>query len=363
MEEFEPIDKPVPKKKKKKRSNTGLIVVMIILCFITLTSLIVAFASLKLYTDKIKEENENNAIEEPVPVSYTQDEVDALVAAAHEEELMIADAKIKAQIKEVAEKNNGVLSALRNLYPEYFVYYDNNGYVFMDINPDFKPANYENENLIGNEGFIDYKVNGEVLSQKGIDVSKFQGDIDWQKVSDSGVKYAMIRLGLRGYETGKLVTDENFEANIQGALDAGLEVGVYFFTQAITEAEAREEAEYVLEAIAPYNVTFPVAIDVEDLYNDKARSYGQTKESRTECAIAFMDSVNKAGYRGTIYGNLNTFSKLVDLNKLNDYEKWFAQYDSSIYFPYEITMWQYSDKGAIDGIEGDVDLNITFPKK
>lgn len=360
MEQFEPIEKTAPKK-KKKRSTTGFVIIILMLCLITMTSLLVAIYSLKLYKDEI---DAKNAIPEEEPeITYTQAEVDSMVEAAREEELSLADAKVKAKIKEVAEKNDGVLSALRELYPEYFVYYENGGYVFKDINPDFKPANFQNEGLIGNEGFIEYKVDGEVLSVKGIDVSKFQGEIDWQKVADSGVKYAMIRLGLRGYETGKLVTDENFEANIQGALDAGLEVGVYFFTQAITEAEAREEAEYVLEAIAPYNVTFPVAIDVEDLYNDKARSYGQTKESRTSCAIAFMDAINAAGYRGTIYGNLNTFSKLVELDDLGNYEKWFAQYDSNIYFPYEITMWQYSDKGSIDGIEGDVDLNITFPKQ
>lgn len=360
MEQFEPIDKNVPKK-KKKRSATGFVIIILMLCLITMSSLIVAFYSLNLYKKEIDAKKD---IPETEPeITYTQSEVDLLVEAAREEELSLADAKIKAKIKAVAEKNDGVLSALRDLYPEYFVYYENGGYVFKDINPDFKPANFQNECLIGNEGFIDYKVDDEVLSVKGIDVSKFQGDIDWQKVADSGVKYAMIRLGLRGYETGKIVSDENFDANVKGALDAGLEVGVYFFTQAITEAEAREEAEYVIKAIEPYNITFPVAIDVEDLYNDKARSYGQSKESRTSCAKAFMDAINAAGYRGTIYGNLNTFSKLVELDELGDYEKWFAQYDSNIYFPYEITMWQYSDKGTVDGIEGDVDLNITFPKQ
>ena len=173
----------------------------------------------------------------------------------------------------------------------------------------------------------------------------------------------MIRLGLRGYETGKIVSDENFEANIQGALDAGIEVGVYFFTQAVTPAEAREEAEYVLNLIEGYNITYPVAIDVEDLYNERARSYNQSKESRTECAIAFMDAVRTAGYNPAIYGNLHTFTRLVNVEKLGDYDKWFALYDTSIYFPYEISVWQYSDKGRIDGIESDVDLNITFPKE
>ncbi len=361
MEEFTNLENPAPKKRRKK-SNAGLIILMIFLCIVTLGSLALTYVTLKMYEDKLNEDalKESEAIYE---VTYTQEEVDALVAKAHEEELAIAESKVKAKIKDVAEKNNGVLSILRDLYPEYFVYYENNRYVFMDLDPSFNEPNFENENLIGNEGFIDYKVDGEVLSVKGIDVSKFQGDIDWQKVADSGVKYVMIRLGLRGYETGKIVTDENFKQNVEGALDAGLEVGCYFFTQAITEAEAREEAEYVLEEIKDYNITFPIAIDVEDLYNDSARSAGQSKESRTACAKAFMDTILASGHRSAIYGNLNTYSKLIELNDMKDYEIWFAQYDSSIYFPYEITMWQYSDKGIVDGIEGDVDLNITFPKQ
>ena len=274
-----------------------------------------------------------------------------------------ATAGFYAELKDTAENSNGIVSMLRKMYPEYFVYYNNNHYEFVEIDESLPQANFENENIIASEGFLEYKVDGQTQSVKGIDVSKFQGDIDWQKVADSGVKYAMIRLGLRGYETGKLVTDENFKANVEGATAAGIDVGVYFFTQAINPAEAREEAEYVLNEIDGYNITYPIAIDVEDLYNDKARSYNQSKESRTECAIAFMDAIKAAGYNPAIYGNLNTFTKLVEVNKLGEYDKWFALYDTQIYFPYEITVWQYSDKGRIDGIEGDVDLNITFPKK
>ena len=286
-----------------------------------------------------------------------------MIKLAREDAAEQATAGFYAELKDTAENSNGIVSMLRKMYPEYFVYYNNNHYEFVEIDESLPQANFENENIIASEGFLEYKVDGQTQSVKGIDVSKFQGDIDWQKVADSGVKYAMIRLGLRGYETGKLVTDENFKANVEGATAAGIDVGVYFFTQAINPAEAREEAEYVLNEINGYNITYPVAIDVEDLYNDKARSYNQSKESRTECAIAFMDAIKDAGYNPAIYGNLNTFTKLVEVNKLGDYDKWFALYDTQIYFPYEITVWQYSDKGRIDGIEGDVDLNITFPKK
>ena len=346
-------------KKKKKKSVTGFIIAIVFLSLITLASLAVAYQAVNLYKDEVKKEEE-----EVIPeVTYTQEEVDEMIKLAREDAAEQATAGFYAELKDTAENSNGIISMLRKMYPEYFVYYNNNHYEFVEIDESLPPANFENENIIASEGFLEYKVDGQTQSVKGIDVSKFQGDIDWQKVADSGVKYAMIRLGLRGYETGKLVTDENFKANVEGATAAGIDVGVYFFTQAINPAEAREEAEYVLNEINGYNITYPVAIDVEDLYNNKARSYNQSKESRTECAIAFMDAIKAAGYNPAIYGNLNTFTKLVEINKLGDYDKWFALYDTQIYFPYEITVWQYSDKGRIDGIDGDVDLNITFPKK
>ena len=346
-------------KKKKKKSVLGYVIAIVLLSLITLASLAVAYQSVRLYKDEVKKNEEAP----PVEITYTQEEVDEMVKLAREDAAEQATAGFYAELKDTAENSNGIVSMLRKMYPEYFVYYNNNHYEFVEIDHTIPQANFENENIIASDGFLEYKVDGETKSVKGIDVSKFQGDIDWQKVADSGVKYAMIRLGLRGYETGNLVTDENFKANVEGATAAGIDVGVYFFTQAVNPAEAREEAEYVLNEIEGYNITYPIAIDVEDLYNDKARSYNQSKESRTECAIAFMDAIKAAGYNPAIYGNLNTFTKLVEVNKLGEYDKWFALYDTQIYFPYEITVWQYSDKGRIDGIEGDVDLNITFPKQ
>ena len=346
-------------KKKKEKSVLGYVIAIVLLSLITLASLAVAYQSVRLYKDEVKKNEEAPAVE----ITYTQEEVDEMVKLAREDAAEQATAGFYAELKDTAENSNGIVSMLRKMYPEYFVYYNNNHYEFVEIDHTIPQANFENENIIASDGFLEYKVDGETQSVKGIDVSKFQGDIDWLKVADSGVKYAMIRLGLRGYETGKLVTDENFKANVEGATAAGIDVGVYFFTQAVNPAEAREEAEYVLNEIEGYNITYPIAIDVEDLYNDKARSYNQSKESRTECAIAFMDAIKAAGYNPAIYGNLNTFTKLVEVNKLGEYDKWFALYDTQIYFPYEITVWQYSDKGRIDGIEGDVDLNITFPKQ
>lgn len=355
-EEFTPTEQRLKKKKKK---NTGLIVLLIIMCFTVLATTALSAYCLYMYNDSQKalEEARKGSGE----IVYSQEDLDSLLMAAREEAKLEAVKTYRSDLRLTAENNNGIIYMLRQLYPECLVYFDNNHYVFEDIDTSLPLANFTNENLVANQGYMEYHKDGQVKSIKGIDVSKYQGDVDWQKVADSGVDYVMLRLGIRGYETGKLALDENFDKNAQGALDAGLDVGVYFFTQALNEAEAREEAEFVLEAIKPYNITYPVAIDVEDLNTEKARSYKQSKESRTNCAIAFMDRIKEAGYDTCIYGNLNTFTKLVDNYKLGNYKKWFAFYDTYIYYPYRINMWQYSDKGHVDGIEGDVDLNITFP--
>ena len=200
-------------RKKKKKSVIGFVIAIVFLSLITLASLAVAYQSVKLYKDEVKKNEEAPVAE----VTYTKEEVDEMVKLAREDAAEQATAGFYAELKDTAENSNGIVSMLRKMYPEYFVYYNNNHYEFVEIDHTIPQANFENENIIANEGFLEYKVDGETKSVKGIDVSKFQGDIDWQKVADSGVEYAMIRLGLRGYETGKLVTDENFKANVEGA--------------------------------------------------------------------------------------------------------------------------------------------------
>ena len=210
------------------------------------------------------------------------------------------------------------------------------------------------------DGEMEYHLNGNKVSKKGIDVSKYQGEIDWNLVRGSNVEYAFLRLGIRGYESGAIVLDETFETNIQGATSAGVGVGVYFFTQAITVEEAIEEADFVLEQIAPYQVTYPVVLDVEDITDELARTKNLTKEERTEIAIAFLERIKEAGYTPMIYGNLKTFLVMLDMEKLEEYSKWFAYYTYPIYFPYAYDYLQYTEKGTVLGIEGEVDLNLSF---
>ena len=142
-----------------------------------------------------------------------------------------------------------------------------------------------------------------------------------------------------------------------------MDVGVYFFTQAVSDAEALEEAQFVIENLAPYAVNFPVVLDVEAVGGKEGRTNNLTVAERTQYAVTFCEAIKEAGYTPMIYGNLKTFMLMLDMERLEDYEKWFAGYDpTKIYFPYDFSIWQYTDTGRVDGINGDVDLNITFGK-
>lgn len=200
---------------------------------------------------------------------------------------------------------------------------------------------------------------GEVDSSVGIDVSKYQGDIDWEQVKAYGVEFVIIRLGYRGYgEEGTLGLDELYETNITGALDAGLEVGVYFFSQAITKEEAVEEAQFVLENIEKYNITMPVVFDTEIIEKEDARTYGVDGQVFTDACIAFCDEIELAGYDSMIYFNMIWSAFTLDLTQLVVYDKWYADYYEEPQYPYEFKMWQYTESGTVPGIEGNVDLNI-----
>ena len=143
-------------------------------------------------------------------------------------------------------------------------------------------------------------------------------------------------------------------------MDNGIAAGVYFFTQATSVEEAKEEAQYVLDALEPYDVTYPVVLDVEAVTSKNARTADLTMEERTEYCITFCEMIKQAGYTPMIYGNLKTFMLMLDLEKLEEYDKWFAHYDEEFYYPYDFKIWQYTDAGSVAGINGEVDINISF---
>lgn len=200
----------------------------------------------------------------------------------------------------------------------------------------------------------------EVVSKKGIDVSRYQEKIDWEKVAGDGVDYAFIRLGIRGATEGKLILDERYEDNMEGALENGIRTGVYFFTQALNKEEAVEEAEFVLENLKGYDISYPIVLDVEEVTTKNPRTKDMEKQDWTDVCIAFCERIKEAGYTPMIYGNLKTFLLMLDMEQLEAYEKWFAYYQTPLYFPYEFSIWQYTSTGKVAGIGTDVDLNISM---
>lgn len=272
------------------------------------------------------------------------------------------EASIKERMKELVTAEDGSpLKMLRSFFPENLIYADQDEYVFAPVLDGVKKHTYLEENFVKtDDGEMQYIENGTVVSHKGIDVSKYQDDIDWPAVASDGVEYAFVRLGLRGYESGKLVLDDFFDQNMRGASAAGIKTGVYFFTQAVTVEEAVEEADYVLDNIADYDVSYPVVFDVEMIVNGDGRANGLSQKDRTDIALAFCDKIKAAGYTPMIYGNVKCFTKLLDMTRLNDYEKWYAFYDDYMYMPYEVGIWQYTEKGTVAGIKTGVDLNISY---
>ena len=217
---------------------------------------------------------------------------------------------------------------------------------------------------------LDFQYEGRYLkliegkSVVGIDVSHWQKTIDWEQVKASGVEFAMIRLGYRGYEQGALNLDAYAAEYLEGASAAGLDVGVYFFSQAITPEEAEEEAYFVVEQLEPYReyITMPVVFDWEHVSDSKARTANmRDPDILTDCTLAFLQTIEVAGYRPMVYFNRTQSWKYLNLEEVKDYEFWLAAYTQRMDFPYKIKMWQYTNKGSVPGVEGDCDINIYFP--
>ena len=192
----------------------------------------------------------------------------------------------------------------------------------------------------------------------GIDVSKWNGNIDWNAVKNSGVSYVIIRCGYRGSSTGALIEDPKFRSNIKGAKAAGLKVGIYFFSQAVNEVEAVEEASMAVNLASGYGLNYPIFLDVE---SSGGRGDGISKETRTEVCKAFCATVQNSGYSAGVYANKNWFSEKINTGSLTSYKIWLAQYASApTYSATRYDMWQYSSKGKVSGINGDVDMNISY---
>lgn len=221
--------------------------------------------------------------------------------------------------------------------------------------------NYNWDYLTNDKSGIFYEGDENYTIRKGIDVSKWQGRIDWKQVKEDGYEFAFLRIGYRGYgESGDLAMDETFYYNIQNARKYGIDVGVYFFSQAINETEALEEADYVLKALDGYKLQLPIVYDPELIDDEEARTNDVTGEQFTKNTIAFCEAIQAAGFETMVYSNMIWEADLFDMSQLQEYDFWYADYEEIPQTPYDFVFWQYSETGCVKGVDGNVDLNIQF---
>lgn len=366
------------RRKRMRRKNTISYIVSLLAVVVGLFVIMILAIALYSWIDSKTAETEAllqqtmGDAQTAEEITYTQEQLDQkiaeAVAQAQAEDAQALENALNAQREEILGGISGqltegqtVVETLRPFYPDDVVLVSGGKFHFLPIREELAQHNYVQENLqVLENGRYAYVEDGQVTSHMGIDVSKYQGSIDWEKVAAEGVEFAFLRVGLRGYGSGKIVEDDSFETNIQGALRSGIKVGVYFFSQATTEEEAIEEANFVLEKIAPYQVECPVVFDVEKVSDSTARMNQLTPQERTNVTIAFLDTIEAAGYQSMFYHNMETALLLLELDRLEDYDRWFAYYGEEFYYPYQYSVWQYSEKGRIDGIDADVDLNIAF---
>jgi len=268
-------------------------------------------------------------------------------------ETTVAIEEPQEPVEEINETNDGK----HTLVTDY-----NGESEWVTISPYLTKHNYDFLNLVNQSGQYKYFSDDRCISSFGVDISKDQGYVDFNKLKKAGADFVMIRVGQRGYQTGSLSEDEYFKDSLKRATDAGMAVGVYFLSQAITVAEAEEEADYVLERIKDYKLSYPVAFVMKYAENDSARVETVSRNDKSMIARAFLKKISDAGYNTILYGDKTWLIRYVDMSKIiNDYDVWLSQTDVDMPdYPYKFSMWQYSTSGSIDGISGSVNFNISF---
>ena len=340
----------------------------IILCLIAISAIMFSlFLLVKYYQVRQTAEELQAQIDvytDPEDPYLSRSEADAQIAEAeqnaYDKGVNDGESGLLNSIKLRLIESDSAMDTVKQMYPDDLIVVDHDEILFYPIVDTLKHHPFSDEDFHpGQDGRIVY--DGDAAgTEVWIDVSKFQEKINWSKVAADGVDAAIIRLGYRGYSKGDIMDDDTYEYNIEEALDNGLKVGVYFLTQATSDSEAAEEAEYVLDHIRGYRLDCPIVLDVELVGGDDGRGNALSMEDRTRYAITFLDTIEAAGYDTCIYGNLKTFLLMLDMEQLEDRSKWFAGYTETPYFPYAMDTWQYTDTGRVDGISGDVDINIRF---
>jgi len=273
----------------------------------------------------------------------------------------------RSKLISMMDESSGMWELVQRFFDDVIIYKTKLGtWTYAEVDDKLPKSSYNWDNLrhagpIANTEW-EYYEGSDLKSIKGIDISHYNKVTDWDAVKADGVEFVIIRCGYRGYSQGGLVEDKKFIEYARDAYAAGLKLGCYFVTQAVDTAEAVEEADYVLSLMKEAGVEFeyPVCLDLEDAASLEARTLNLSKDKRTDIIIAFCEEIKAAGRCPMLYSAIRWYMDEMDLTRLTEYDKWFAQYFNRPFFPYEFWIWQYTSSGVVDGIEGDVDLNICF---
>lgn len=240
------------------------------------------------------------------------------------------------------------------------IIHDNGEQEWVDINQYLAQNSYDPSGFVFQNPLMRYYENNTRISFVGVDISKNQDYVDFNELKRAGIEFVMIRLGQRGYTSGEITLDEYFADNIKRATDAGLDVGVIFFSQAVNVDEAKEEAQFVIDTLEEYEIQYPVVFHMDTIRNEVARIDALDKMQRTNIAITFMDMIKENGYFPMLYGDKEWLIQKLSLGSMIGYDVWLSQERDLPDYPYQFVMWQYTTHGSIPGIAGDAHLNICF---
>lgn len=232
---------------------------------------------------------------------------------------------------------------------------------WLEIDEDLPVNDYDFTKLKTKNGKMAYYDGNRKLSRLGIDLSKDSGTVDFEALKENGIDFVMLKVGERGYGTGLISPDESFTANMEAAVKAGMDVGVYFCSQAVTVEEAVEEAKFVTDRLLPYEITYPAALRMESILSDTARTDILDAKQRTEIAEAFLNDVESAGYDPILYGERDfLLTEVLPSELLKEREVWLTDQDPIPDYPYQFKMWEYAVGTTVQGVEKEVSMTISF---
>jgi len=361
-------EQPKKEKRNPNRERSLYLVNLIALSLVALAAVALAgilFVRARRSDRELENANAQlSALEGDDKTLYTEDEVSQKTQEARREGRQEEGNAIRTQIQSSLESGDSVTGMLRNLLSDDIVVVSDGRYYFYPVISTVEKNGFADGNFsFGDDGTLSYVGSDAAIStQKGVDVSSANGEIDWNAAAEAGVQFAMIRAGGRD-DDGKLYADARFDKNMDGAIAAGIQVGAYWSLGAKDNEEASEEEDYMLTLLSPYRdkISYPVAVIIRNVPQD-SRIFALTRTEWTDNLDTFCSGIQAGGYNAMIYGSLAGFVMKTDLAAIGGYQRWIQEFSDDLYFPYSFAIWQYESEGSVAGIDGSVHLDLAVQR-